>query len=361
MGNFEVAREALTESLSVRDESIGPSADETLENIIMLAEVERDGFGDIESAQAWLDEFDRRRPTDHSDDNPVAVYADMTRGGMALAARDYETAAAAYQRVAEAREGIYGETHSGTLTAWANAAVAYEALDRYDEAEEIYLRVLDIEERMGGKDNPDRLPTAHNLAFLYQSTGRYELAEELFRDTLERCKRVFGPVHPGTLTCTESLASLYRDTDRIEQAVELLESAYNTAAAELGEAAPPIIEMATNLAVMYVEVRRPDDGEALLAVTVPAVRELVPPGHAFLGNSLLKWGTCLAAIGETDSALAKLTEAFEILSDAPGQTQADDAREAADRIASIHETAGNASEATRWRELASGLGAETPD
>lgn len=351
LGDFENARDALRVALDMRDRTVGPQAPETLENLVMLAELERDGFNDYTSAQSWLDEFDRRSAGVLESDDRIAVYADMTRGGMALAARDYETAAAAYDRVARAREEIYGETHSSTLTAWANLAVAYEAMQQYDDAEAIYLRVLEVEERMGGKDNPDRLPSAHNLAFLYQSTKRYEEAEALFIDTLERCRRVFGPVHPGTLTCVQSLTSLYRDTDRLEKAAEMLEAAYRDAVAELGETAPPVLEMASKLGVMYTELDRAYEGEALFAVAIPAVRELVPPGHPYLGTMLSQWGVCLHRLDRVDEAIAALTEAHTILSAAPGEEQAADARVAARRLAAVFAGRGDETSAATWSAL----------
>ncbi len=351
MGRFDEARSALTEALEMRERTIGPRATETLENLVMLAELERDGFNDYDAASGWLDEYDRRSKGQFDADDPVAVYAEMTRGGMALAARDYETAAAAYAQVAEARERIYGDTHSGTLTAWANLAVAYEALGRYSDAEPIYLRVLEVEERMGGKDNPDRLPTAHNLAFLYESMGRYEEAEELFIDTLERCQRVFGPVHPGTLTCVQSLSSLYRSTDRLGLAVETLEKAYQEASAELGETAPPVLEMAPKLGVMYTELGRAEDGEAVFASAVPAARELLPQGHPFLGSMLSQWGVALHRLGRTDDAIAKLTEAYQIFSEAPGQEQRADARVAANRLAAVYDDLDDTSKADEWRRF----------
>ncbi len=350
-GDFETARDALLQALDMRERTIGPRAPETLENIVMLAEVERDGFADFNAAQEWLDEFDRRSRGVLQPDHKIAVYADMTRGGMALASRDYETAAEAYDRVARARVKIY-DVHSSTLTAWANLAVAYEKLERYADAEPIYLRVLEIEERTGGKDNPNRLPTAHNLAFLYHSMGKFDDAEAMFLDTLERCRRIYGPVHPGTLTCVQSLSALYRDTDRLDKAAATLEAAHTAAVAELGETAPPVLEIAERLAVVYAELDRPYEGEALFATIVPAIRELVPPGHPYLANVLSQWGVCLERTDRTDEAIEKLAEAHAIFAAAPGEQQTAGARTAARRLARIHEARGDHEAAATWNGLA---------
>lgn len=348
MGRFDEAREALEGSLAMRERSIGRDAPETLENLVMLAELERDGFGDYASASDWLDEYDRRNADRLGDDSHISIYAEMTRGGIALAARDYETAAESYATVAEARERLYGDTHSATLTAWANLAVAYEALGRYADAEPIYLRVLEVEERMGGKDSPDRLPTAHNLAFLYQSMQRYDEAEALFLDTLERCRRVFGPFHPGTLTCVQSLVALYRDTDRLEFAVSTLEQAYEPALEQLGEDAPPVLEMAPKLGVMYTELGRVQEGEAVFARTVPVARRLLPEGHPFLGSMLSQWGVCLHRLGRSQDAIDRLIEAYGIFTRAPGAEQLSDAKRAASRLAAIYTELNDDAAAELW-------------
>ncbi|MEM8758068.1 MAG: serine/threonine-protein kinase [Planctomycetota bacterium] len=350
---FDEARVILTDLLAHRDSTVGPEHPETLENIVMLAEIERDGFGDTARALELLDEFDARRTGVLEDDDRITVYALMTRGGLALAARDYEAAADAYLAVAEAREAMFGQDHSATRTAWHNVAVAYEGLGRYDEAEPIYTRGLAFAREQAGPDNPDTLVTAHNLAFLYESMGRYDEAEPLFIDTLERCRRVFGPLHPGTLTCTMSLSSLFRNTDRLDEAVALLEPVYRTAADELGTDAVPTIEIATRLAVMLVEADRPEDGQAMFADTVPAVRGMVPSGHPMLGSLLSQWGVSLARVGEPAAAADRLEEAYAILSAAPGAEQAAGARTAAERLAEVYEEMGVAPEAAKWRSRAS--------
>lgn len=349
MGQFEESRAALRTALAMRERTVGPRAPETLENLVMLAEIERDGFGRYADAEKLLDEFEARSEGVLNPDDRIAVYADMTRGGLALAARDYERAAAAYTRVAKARRTIFGPTHSATLTAEANLAVALEGLGRYDEVEPIYLRVLEIEERTGGKDSPDRLPTAHNLAFLYHSMGRFDEAESLLVDTLERCRRVFGPVHPGTLTCVQSLSALYRDTDRLDDAVSLLQDSYTTATTELGEASPPALEIGPKLAVMYTELGRPADAEPVFARTVAALADVLPQDHPYVGRTRSQWAVALHRVGRTAEAVQQLEQAYEILAAAPGEDQAADAQLAATRLATMLESLGQSDKAAEWK------------
>ncbi|MEO1717777.1 MAG: tetratricopeptide repeat-containing protein kinase family protein, partial [Planctomycetota bacterium] len=349
MGEFDQAKAALQSSLAMRERTVGANAPETLENLVMLAEIERDGFGRYAEAEQLLDDFDARRRGVLADDHRITVYADMTRGGIALAARDYESAAAAYARVAAARRELFGNDHSATRTAEANLAVALEGLGRYDEVEPIYLRVLEIEERTGGKNSPDRLPTAHNLAFLYHSMGRYDEAEALFIDTLERCRRVFGPTHPGTMTCLQSLSALYRDTDRLSDAVELLEAAYADVRNELGESSPTVLEIGPKLAVMYTELGRANDAEPLFARTVEELTKLLPPEHPYLGRTRSQWAVALHSTGRTVEAITQLEQAYAVLSAAPGQEQANDARLAARRLADMLDSIGRTEEAAQWR------------
>jgi tetratricopeptide (TPR) repeat protein/predicted Ser/Thr protein kinase len=348
---FDQARTQLEAVLASREASIGPDAPATLENLIMLAELENDGLGDSASASKRLVEFESRRAGVLDDDHPVTLYAELVRGGVALKAHDYETAATSYVRVAEGRAREYGPEHPATLVAWHNVAVAYEGLGRYDEAEPIYKRGLERARERAGPDNPDTLVTAHNLAFLYQSMERYDEAEPLFIDTLDRCKRVFGPVHPGTMTCTQSLASLYQATDRPDEAIALMEGALDAARSATGPESPTSIDLARNLSVMYAGHGRAEEGEALLAGVLPALRRMVPEKHPMLGDMLSTWGECLRRCERPGEARDALTEAYEILSAAQGPRNAEKARTAAERLARICTSLGDEDGAARWQAL----------
>ncbi len=354
---YEQAREALTALLAKRDGVVGPESPETLENIVMLAELERDGFGDITRARELLDEYEARAaraPDDEAERRErVGLYAALVRGGVALVSHEYETAAADYKRVAEARAESYGEEHPATLIAWHNYAVACEALGRYDEAEPIYTRGLEIERERSGPDNPNTLVTAHNLAFLYESMGRHEDAEPLYLDTLERCRRVFGPVHPGTLTCTQSLSSLYRETGRIDEAADLLAGALEDATAAMGPGAMPVIDLSWKLAVVQTERGEAEDGEALIASAVGTVRGILPEGHPQIGAMLSSWGECLARMERHGEAAERLREAYAILEAAEGVQNAERARVAAGRLGESLRAMGEEAEAERWEGLAS--------
>ena len=348
VGMYEEARDILRTVLGERDATIGPDHSESIENLLMLAELEVDGFNDLPEAQRLLDEYERRRAGVLDDTHKVALFGFLVRGALALAENDYAEAARNYELVAKGRDVQYGEEHPSTLVAWHNVATAYEALGRYEEAEPIYLRNLEIERERSGPDYPDLLVSAHNLAFLYSSMGRYEDSEVLFKDTLERCARVFGPFHPGTMSCTQNLANVYRATDRLDACIELLRGAYTDAGRELGDDNLTTVELGWKLADAMVANDEAAGANEIYGVIVPAARDIFPERHPSLGSLLSSWGESLSAADLDGQAEPALLEAYEILLDAPAESERREAGRAATRLAELKRRAGDEAAAAEW-------------
>ncbi|MEO1585086.1 MAG: serine/threonine-protein kinase [Planctomycetota bacterium] len=351
-GRYELAREQLLTVLADRERSVGPTDEATLENLVMLAELEQMGFADMDRAREWLGMFEARRAGVLADDHPTAAYAELVRGGIALELRDYQTAYDAYVSVAERREAEFGDIHPATITARHNIATALEGLARYDEAEPIYLANLETLRKTSGPDNPDVLVAAHNLAFLYQSMGRFDEAEPMFYDTLERCRRVFGPAHIGTLTCSQSLASLYRETGRDSEAITVMLEAKQAAQDAAEGPSPMLTEVTANLGIALADAERFAEAIVELEQAEADARVVFPDEHPLLGNILSGLGWCEVETGDLTTGRDTLREAHRRLAALPGPYAQSAAASAARRLVRAAEREGDTADAEYWRPLA---------
>ncbi|RNC81665.1 MAG: serine/threonine protein kinase [Phycisphaera sp.] len=354
-GRFDEALLVL-EPLLQSMEALEKPASEVQLNVIMTTAEAKAGMGDYQSCSELLNLYEERRQGVLEDSDNRVLSALMNSGHLDLELGRPADALVKYRKVYETRVEMDGAEAQGTLIAEHNVATGLEALGRYDEALSHYVHVYEVSREKSGPDNPDILVTAHNLAFLYQSMGRFDEAEPLYRDTLERCHKVFGPVHPGTMTCTGSLASLLRETERNDEAAELLGDAYAKAKqADTGSSA--LTELEAKYATILTELDRLEEAAALFANCVPQMEQMYQGPHPALAGSLRSWGKCLEADGNSEAAVVKLTQAYEMSCEL-GDTES--ASKAASDIAGIYERVGDGENRRVWLEHAENPTGQSP-
>lgn len=335
----------------------GESATEIELNTILTTAEALAGMGEYEECGKQLELYEQRRRGVLADDDNNVLYALMNSAQLDLELGRPAKAEEKYRKVFETRLERDGPSDQGTLIAQHNVATSLEALGRYDEALPHYEHVYEVSRQRSSPDNPDILVTAHNLAFLYQSMGRFDEAEPLYRDTLERCHKVFGPVHPGTLTCTGSLASLLRDTGRETEAAELLGEAY-TKAKSADTGSPALIELESKYATVLTELGRFEEAAPLFASCVPQMEQMYQGPHPALASALRSWGKCIEAEGNTEEAVVKLTQSYEMSCEI---NDTESASKAASDIAGIFERIGDEESRQVWLEHAKNPEMSLPD
>lgn len=337
--------EPLLQSIEAMEEPVS----EVELSIIMTTAEAKAGMGDYRSCNELLNLYEVRRQGVLEDSDNRVLSALMNSGHLDLELGRPADALEKYHKVYETRVEMEGPEAQGTLVAEHNVATGLEALGRYDEALSHYVHVYEVSRERSGPDNPDILVTAHNLAFLYESMGRFDEAEPLYRDTLERCHKVFGPVHPGTMTCTGSLASLLRKTNRSDEAAELLGVAYEKAK-QAGADSSALTELETNFATILTELGRLEEAALLFASCVPQMERMYQGPHPVLASALRSWGKCLEASHNTDDAISKLTQAYEM---AVNVGETDTATDAASDLAEIFARLSDPEKQAIWQRRAS--------
>lgn len=355
-GRFDEAIRILEPLLQTLEASEDSVSDVQL-NVIMTSAEAKAGMGDYQSCSELLNLYEERRQGVLEDSDDRVLGALMNSGHLDLELGRPADALAKYRKVYETRVEMEGAEAQGTLIAEHNVATGLEAVGQYDEALTHYVHVYEVSRERSGPDNPDILVTAHNLAFLYQSMGRFDEAEPLYRDTLERCHKVFGPVHPGTLTCTGSLASLLRDTDREAEAAELLGEAYMQAkSADTGS--PALIELESKYATVLTELGRYEEAAPLFASCVSQMEQMYQGPHPALASALRSWGKCIEAEGNTEEAVVKLTQSYQMSCEI---NDTESASKAASDIAGIFERIGDEESRQVWLEHAKNPERSLPD
>jgi hypothetical protein len=122
----------------------------------------------------------------------IACYLGFS--GSYIPARDLQ------QRIAEARESVFGPQHPDSLHARANLARWTGVAGNWAAARDQYAALLPAAERVFGPEHPDTLHLRGNLAHWTGQAGDPATARDLLAALLPVAEKVLGPRHPDIST-----------------------------------------------------------------------------------------------------------------------------------------------------------------
>ena len=258
------------------------------------------------------------------------------------------------RRALQIREKALGAGHAQTAQALNNLAQVLQELGRYAEVEPLLERALAMYEKTQGPEHNDVANALNNLASLYRLTGNYPKAEPLYLRALAIREKTTGPESPATAVVLNNLGLMHHQAGALEKARPLLERSLAIREKAAPES-PDVARALNNLAIVAQEEGDVDRAEPLyrrsaalyekaagrrhplttqvlnnLAVVLflkgdhaaagPLYEEAIANRTAALGSthpeiaySLTSQAIFLDATGRLDEAVAKQTQAAEII------------------------------------------------
>jgi serine/threonine-protein kinase len=274
LGLLEPARELLTESLRVRQETLGKDnldVASSLQNLaLVLRQLKRD-----QQAEPLLAE------------------------AMAIRRRQ-------------------GNTESPEYASGINdLAALLEAKGEYGAAEDLYEEALALKKRLQGPENESVALGLNNLARVRHARGDLAAAEPLYREALAMRRRLLVEPHPDVATSLNNLASLLEDRGDLTEAERLYREALAMRRKVFGDRHLKVAQSLNNLAFTLVIEGHPDAAEPLAREALSIADELLPKGHSTRGAFLRNLATTLVAQGKGKEAEPLAREALAIFR-APG-------------------------------------------
>jgi tetratricopeptide (TPR) repeat protein len=174
-----------------------------------------------------------------------------------------------------------------------------------DEAEALLREALSLKRERLEPEHPRLASTINNLAVCLERKKQFDEAEALYRETIEILRANHGDVHPGIASTLSNIASLSMRRGDFEQAEE-----------------------------RYREVLAMD-------------RQLLPPGHFYIGNDHMRIGQAMARQDRFAEAEPEILKGWEMI-----QASLDEGTPALDRARSqvkeFYENWGRPEQAARF-------------
>jgi serine/threonine-protein kinase len=244
-----------------------------------------------------------------------------------------------------------GAGHPGTATLTHNLGMALHRRGRYQESETVLREAWSALEQGLGPDHPSIGVTMKALANVLEATGRWEEADSLYREAVAFTRRTAGPGNTRDLGIAlhDHGGALVRQ-GQVERAAPLLEESLSLERQMAGAGSPGV-----GIIQMTIGDLRQRQGDAAAAErtyreALAILGKAFPPSHPRLLAARSGLGLSLADQGRTAEGEAMLLGAYQ-----DATTLADGgvaARDAARALVRYYEPRGNASEASRWRDLA---------
>ena len=270
-GHYREAEPFLQQSLSIREEHLGPEHPDTATSLYHLGLLYQLAGRFIESEplfQRSLSIREQQLGPEHPDTatclyDLAVLYQEQGR---------YTESEPVFQRALSIREQQLGPEHPDTAMSLNGLARLYEKWGRYTQAEAMVLRSLSIHERRLGAGHPDTALSLHNLSLLYRRQGKFAQAEPLASRSLTIREQQLGPEHPDTANSLSNLVRLYASQGKYAQAEPLALRELAIREQQLGTESPDIAFSLANLVLLYIRLKRYTEAEPL-ALRGLAVRE----------------------------------------------------------------------------------------
>ncbi|MBX3400827.1 MAG: serine/threonine protein kinase [Gemmataceae bacterium] len=362
LGNAEKAEVLYRRAIAGLERRFGPDHDETLIAQLNLASLLRN-YGRLDVAEKLATDIYDRRMKLFGPKFPNTLFA---ANQLALILKDRGQADRAEPLMKRAIAGlaeVMGESHPETAECRSNLAELYRMQDRLAEAEPLYLAVVAGREKHFGPDHTKTMHALNNLGTLREAQGRYAEAEALFRRVIAAHEKTLGPKHRETLMSQFNLGYVFMSQNRNADAEPWLRKSYEGRRETLGDDNLQT-QFSLNWLVMALESQEKFAQAEPLLRRILAIRERQDKTSWLTANTRSRLGRAVLAYQDYDEARKLLEPAFEELKAKSNQIhpmwRGIRLREAAGRVALLHELSGRAEDAARWRAIESQYREQAP-
>ncbi|KAA0252057.1 MAG: serine/threonine protein kinase [Acidobacteria bacterium] len=261
---------------------------------------------------------------------------------------DYEAAEPMLRASVEAWRKVPGPDGALVVEPLSALGVLRQERGDLEGAEALCREALAVKRRYRTEPDADEMGILSNLAQLKLDQGKLSEAEPLMRQVLDFERRTLGPEHPNVALDLTNLGAVLNRQRRFAEAEPLLVEAVRLLRAE----GNPLAAMALgNLGEALSESGRPAEAE-------PVLREATGLGVRSFGERnqdvakvRVKYAACLLSLGRAKPAEEQLLAALPVFRETLGDGS-DWTRRTAGLLVRLHDGAGRAAEADRYRALA---------
>lgn len=262
-----------------------------------------------------------------------------------------EEARGLLERAVRVYEARLGPSNARVATCSNNLGVVLTNLKQHAEAEKWLAHGLELRQKLFPPDHPDVAASLNNLALCLERQRRYDEAIPLYRDCLSRLRPKLGDAHPNVLTGMANLARALNLAGSTQESLtvrrEILGIRRKTLPSEHPDLAGALIQFGSQL----LEAQSYAEAEAVLRECLQIRQKALPAGHWLTFNTMSVLGAAVLGQGRTEDAEKLLVDAYAGLKDAPDALPVR-LKEAAQRLAKLYESTGEAEQAAHWAEIA---------
>ena len=353
LGNANQAESLYRRAIAGLERRFGTDHDETLIARLNLASFHRN-HGRLDLAETMATDIYNKRMKLFGPKFPNTLFA---ANQLALILNDRGRPDRAEPLLRQAIAGlieVLGETHPETAECRMNLAEMLRSQDRLTEAEPLYLAALAGREKHFGPDHTQTMHALNNLGTLREAQGRYDEAEALFRRVIAAHEKTLGPKHRETLMSQFNLGYVFMSQNRNADAEPWLRKCYDGRREVLGDDNQQT-QICLNWLVMALEAQQKFAQAEPLLRRILAIRERQDKTSWLVANTRSRLGRAVLAYQDYAEARKLLEPAFEDLKAKANQIhplwRGIRLREAAGRVALLHELSGSAEDAAKWRAI----------
>jgi tetratricopeptide (TPR) repeat protein len=273
-GKFEVAIEALTRCVALREQLFGKDDGRIADPLVPMAIAYTSRGKPDEAAKllARAVELDR---ANRGDLHPAVGKTLHALAQIQVRMGKTDEALASQQRSYEILRAAYGDRHADVAQSIGAQAQIYLIAGRYADAIPAARKAAELMEQVAGPDHPDTAVALSTLAATLSRADDTDGALAANQRALAIRSKALGPDHLHTTQSQVSVAMGLRVKKRCEESLVLLDAARATRRKTLDADHPDVVRIEASMADCHVDLGNPDKAVPLLE-HVLAIRDKTP-------------------------------------------------------------------------------------
>lgn len=206
------------------------------------------------------------------------------------------------ERVYEVRNRVLGAEHPLTLQTATSLGGVYRRMGRHDEARQLWTQTLGIQRKVLGPDDAATIRTLNNIGVLHAVEWRLEEAEACWREVVERRRRTLGEDDPVYLGSLQNLGMLLKELGKFDEARGLIEQALASDRRRFGDLHTETLLTVSNFATFKRESGDLSGAEVLHREAWEGRRKILGENHEDTLRSMVMLGEVMTEVpGQVDA------------------------------------------------------------